>query len=247
MSIIVSYGNYTHDAGEVEYAINTTAEVNQRGIPAKYRTTIDMQGLLLASSTTEMDQKVAALRAAYLKHDQDWTVNANGSPLDISIAAVDTIDGVTVAAPPSFPTNRGAAYITTLEYRIRLTYSQVIFAERYALKSFTESLTTSGGGYRRGFIETATGFPQEQLFRRHTVFRAVQQGQAVGFYETPLIPNPIWPAALVTPNPEQTLGSGVTLGPIGRPVTSDIPRSWKYQYESAVPLTGRPNIWGRTG
>jgi hypothetical protein len=245
MSIVVRYGNYTHAAGEVEYQIQKQAILNDLGEPVGEKVTVGMDGLLMGTSTSDMDSKVQSLRAAYLKDNQNWRVIAGSTVLDVSVDAEDTLNGIHVTQPPSFPSNKNAAYVTTLPYRIQLQWEQAVTDQLYALKSFTESLSFSGGGPRYGHIETAVELPEKQLLRRNTIYRVVQQGQAVGMYRQPLLPLPLFPGALVSA-PDTTLGSGRALGPLDRLRTSEIPITWKYTFESATPLAGRPNVWGVT-
>lgn len=245
MSIVVQYGNYVHDAGEVEYNIQKQATLNDLGEPVGERVTVNMDGLLMATGTGDMDAKVIALRRAYLKDNQNWRVVLAGSPLDVSVDAEDTIGGIHVTQPPSFPSNKNAAYVTILPYRIQLQWEQAITDQLYALKSFTESLSFSGGGPRYGHIETAVELPEKQLLRRNTVYRVIQQGQAVGMYRQPALPLPLFPGALVSA-PDTSLGSGRVIGTLSTLKQTEIPVTWKYTFESATPLAGRPNIWGLT-
>lgn len=246
MSIIVQYGNYVHAAGEVEYAINKTAKVSDRGFPVAELVTVDMEGMLFSDSPSAMDAKVVALKAAYAKNNQDWRVVADGISLAISVAASETIGGINVTVPPMFPSNASAAYVTLLKYRMQLQWEVPITDQFYALKSFSETLTFSGGGPRFGHMEVALGLPVKQKLRANTIFRVTQQGSAVGFYATPVVPDPLWTDALVEYNPERTVATGITKGPIGEPLRTDIPVTWKYVYESATSLSGRPNFWGLT-
>lgn len=245
MSIVVQYGSYTHDAGEVEYSIQKNAVLSSRNLVVGQTVSIQMNGMLLADSVSAMDAKVQSLVAAYSVPNQNWRVLNNGSPLAISINAEDTISGINVTQPPSFPTNKDAAYVTYLPYTIALAYEQFKIDELFSLKSFTESLQFSGGGPKIMHLETATGLPQKQIVRQNTIYRAVQSGQAVGMYREPVPPAPIWPNALVdTGNRGYT--NGRVIGPIGAATQTERAVSWQYTFESATPLFGRPNIWGVT-
>ena len=245
MSIVVQYGNYTHDAGEVEYTIAKNAILSDRQIVIGQRVSITMNGMLFADSVSAMDAKVISLLAAYAIPNQNWRVLKDGSPLAISVSAADTTSGITITQPPSFPSNKDAAYVTYLPYTIGISYEQSKNDEVFALKSFTESLQFAGGGPKYMHLETATGLPQKQLVRQNTIYTAVQSGSAVGMYREPVPPAPIWPNALVQ-NGSIGFVSGRVLGPISTPVQTERGISWQYTFESATPLFGRPNIWGVT-
>lgn len=245
MSIVVQYGSYTHDAGEVEYTIQKNALLSSRNLVVGQSVTIQMQGMLLSTDVSAMDSRVQSLVAAYAVPNQNWRVLNNGSALAISINAVDTISGINVVQPPSFPSNKDAAYVTYLPYTITLAYEQAKNDELFALKSFTESLQFSGGGPKTMHLETATGLPQKQIVRQHTIYRAVQSGQAVGMYREPIPPAPIWPNALVEA-PSVGFTNGRVIGPLSATRQIDLAVSWQYNFESATPLFGRPNIWGVT-
>lgn len=241
MTIYVRYGTYQHQPGEVEYSFQREVLLNEREVAYAYRTTVQMQGLLLADSTDDMNVKVRSLEAAYSRSDRDWVVEQDGQALEVSIYDSNTISGVTITGGVSYPTNRNAAYVTILPYEINLTADVIIESELFALRSFEETLRFSGGGPRFLHIETAVGRPVKQLGRRNTIYRAVQSGSAVGLYRRPVVPRPIFPGALVE-SPETEYDSGVYRGD----TLTDLSVSWVYRYESALPLSGRPNVWGRT-
>ena len=241
MSIYVRYGNYSHGVGEVEYTITREALLTAREVAYAHRTTVQMQGMLVADSSSEMDGYVKSLKAAYARPDRDWLVMLNNRPLDISIYARDCISGVTVQGGVSFPSNKNAAYVTHLPYSITLTADVAIADQSRALKSFSEKLRFSGGGPRFLHIETAVGLPVKQIGRRHTVYRAVQSGSAVGLYARPIVPQPLWPNDQIE-NVEYELDSGQYRGD----TRTDLGVTWTYRFESARRMFGTPNAWGRT-
>ena len=243
MSIVIQGGNYTHASGEVEYSLSVDGFLNEQGNTVTHRYRVQMQGELYAASTGDLDTAAIALRAAYRDRLTQWRVLADGSALVHSVLEADTIDGIRVVQPPSFPSNRSAAYVNYLPYTITLEWEQLILGMEEALVSFDETLQFSGGGYRTGHIETAVNLPQKQLLRQHTIFRAVQSGSAVGMFFRPRVPDPIWPGSLVEPNPASTLASGKWRGR-ANPNRQEVAVTWQYNYESSVPLFGRPNDWG---
>lgn len=241
MSIFVRYGNYSHAEGEVEYSVSNQVLLTAREVAYAYRTRVQMRGLLMGSDPADMDQKVRALKAAYSRSDRNWLVMHDGQPLDISIYANQCISGVTVEGGVAFPNNKGAVYVTHVPYEITLTADVAIDDTANTLRSFEESLSFSGGGPRYLHIETATGFPVKQIGRRFTVYKATQQGSAVGLYRRPDVPRPIWPRDLVE-NPDYSIDGGNLRGS----VVTDLTTTWNYRFESARPLRGSPNTWGRT-
>ena len=105
-----------------------------------------------------------------------------------------------------------------------------------ALRSFEETLSFSGGGPKYGHLETLAGPPVKQLLRQQTVYRVGQSGQAIGLYQRPTAPLPIWPQAQVE--------SGVrrlSSPKRRRDDYTDFSIDWSFRFESATPL-----VAGRT-
>ena len=238
----ISYGDYTHQAGEVELLVDRQTLFTDGQTPYATKWRIDLVGLLLGESTLDLDRKVRALEAAYARRGVDFVVRPDrGGPLFLSVRDRDTAGGIMVVKPPSFPTNRRAVYSTHVPYTIALE-AEVPLSDvptGGGLRRFTERIQRRGGGGAPGYLETLNTPPIPYRGKLATVFETLQVGEAVGLYALPDFPPPIWPAALIEA-PETSVtsprrqGSGFV----------DFAITWQYRFESVVPLYGRPTRWG---
>ena len=239
--MILSYGNYRHCNGEVAIVIDRQNMLNAAGIALSQEVRWSLQGMLVNQSgiAGNLAAQIVRLEQAYSVPGLDLVLY---QPDGVTVSSHylysgSTLGGVRITKPVSYPEGSGPQGVTYRTYSIELAGMFALAAET-GLVEFHEEIQSSGGGPARGLLEPLTGYPVEQLRKQNTIARATQQGRAVGFASYPAIPGPIWPQALIgTPN--VTMGSPQRLGNnfINWPI------SWVYQYESAQPLNGRPNLW----
>lgn len=239
--MILGYGNYRHANGEVAIVIDKANVLNAAGIALSQEVRWNLQGMLVNQSgnPTTLAGMIRNLENAYSVPNQDLVLfQPDGSTVSSHfLYAGSTLGGVRITKPVSYPQGTGPQGVTYRTYSIEIAALLPLGAET-GLSEFHEEIQSSGGGPARGLLEPLMGLPVEQLRKQNTIYRATQQGRAVGFGAYPTIPGPMWPQALIT-SPNITMGSPQRVG------NSYInwPISWIYQYESANQLSGAPNIW----
>ena len=240
----LKYGAYTHAANDAAVVISRDALLGAAGVPYGYRERWDVSGFLQAETQAELTQAIAALQAAYAVPAQDAAlllsdgVTETAHRLDSSSA----IGGVRVVAPPAFPQGAGAEYSTFRGYRLALE-ADIATGDAVELLSFEEVLQFSGGGPRHVHLETLAGPPRKQLANQHTIFRATQSGRAVGLSRYPIAPAPLWPADERRDQRQWSLRAPRRSGPRGAASFTEFEIVWTYAFESALPLSGKPNVW----
>jgi len=238
--MFLKYGDYSHAIGECDIGIGVESLETDAGTPYAQRVRWDIRGRLVGEDADDINEQVIALKTAYSENDRDITIYLpNGTTASSQrILTANTIGGVRVVAA-SFPTMNRAGYVTNYEYSIAVEAEVPLTNIETALRSFTESLSFSGGGPRYGHLETLAGPPVKQLLRQQTVFRVEQSGQAVGLYARPAPARPIWPAALVESGARR-----VTSPKRRRDGYMDFAVDWNYRFESSTALIGTPHVWG---
>jgi hypothetical protein len=185
-----------------------------------------------------MDAKVQALTGAYNRNGKDLRiVLPNGADSLLALYSRQCIGGTRIVSGPNFPTQREASYVTFLHYTISVEGEIPATNAATTVKSWSETITRSGGGMRVGHIETLTGPPVKQLLKRMTTYRVVQSGNAIGAYDYPVPPRPIWPYAMVEAAQVTKQSPRNHSG-----MFEDFPVSWQYTFESSTPLLGGPTI-----
>lgn len=234
--MFLQYGTHKHAAGEIEFSRDVETLYLDSQIPYAEKHRWTLQGTLFGTSTDDLDAQVAKLEAAYRQSGKDLVLyKNNGAPTQLRLLSQGSLDGIKVVSPPSFPTNRGAAYVTFLPYRVTLEAEYPVSGQSQ-LVSFRETVQRSGGGPNVNVLETLETPPVFQTGKLFPAYRAVQAGEAVGLFSTPFVPPPLWPANQVRPvqtaegSPERR-GQALIRWPI----------SWSYEFASATPFFGKPN------
>ncbi len=230
------YGNYRHADNEVALTSAKREPLyNQRGEVVQVRKTINLQGVLLGTSQSQIQQQVATLEAAYSKNNFDAGLyHDDGTPSPHFLDTSASIDGVKVVSL-EYPSGDGAEYATGRTYTIVLQADFI--ANGTPLVAFEESLQFVGtGGPRHVFVPTLNGLPQKQTVHATTSARIVQSGSAIGLLAYPVIPSPIFPSAEHTDRREVDYRSPESRGNnfINWPVR------WSYHFESVLPLFAQP-------
>lgn len=237
--MIPKYGTYAHAEGELEIDAQQEALFNEARQPYGKMIRVTLSGLLLADSPTAMDVKVRNLLTAYSTSRTFALYLPGGSTKSqIVLDHATAIGGVRVVQPPSFPTMRGAGYVTNLPYTIRLEAEYAATGASLLYRDFEETIEVEGGGPQIGWLKPLNARPVSQVLRRMDTYRARQSGFAIGLYARPSAMPPLWPNFLTafgrfgkrSPKPK----SGVN---------TDYLTTWDYQFESDRPLLGEPHSW----
>jgi hypothetical protein len=229
------FRTYQHDLYEVLLAAGSEAIRNDAGRVYQRRDTIQLQGKLIGTSQSDLLSKMAALKAAYRPN---LTGDATFSLVDGTVVHQwldrNTIGGVRLVRGPDFPPDP-RSYVGYIDYAITL---EAIFPDTtISILSFDESLSFEGGGPAFEHLVPVEGLPQKQMTHQNTPFTAVQSGRVVGHLGYPLIPPPIWPAALKVA-PRRRPGSPRRQGN----ALVEWPVEYEYLFESALPLVGFPHL-----
>jgi len=242
-SIVLSYGSHAHDEGEVSFAYSSEALLTAAQTPYAERVQIDLTGELHGSTIAEINTKVAKLVAAYSVDGLDFSVkDGTGKKLALSLASSACIGGLRVTRRPSFPEGRDAALVTFMPFQITLVGEREISDPTTVLLSYQETINFEGGGPEYAMLETRVGRPQRQgPVTNQTIYRATQEGNAVGLHDFPTIPSAIWPAYQIRPRRRSLIG-GRLAGVDGTYINKGV--RWRYDFESPVPLIGTPHNWG---
>jgi len=244
VSITLTYNGYTHEAGEAVISVSRQSLLTAAETVYAETVQIAISGTIIRDGVSAIDTRIAALAAAYASDGGDFAmIDSTAGSLSPSLTSAETLGGIRVMRRPSLPDMKNAAYVTFLNYQILLEAVVVKSSAWTLLRSFREEIQFSGGGPVYGCLQTRVGLPQRQLLAQHAIYRAVQSGSAVGLYSVPTIPSPYWPAWLVS-LPETRYAGGHPVGAYGSVSYMDFGVSWRYVYESPVPMIGSPASWG---
>lgn len=241
--VVVKYGDFAHPVGQPAVVISKETEYTDGRTPWATRVRWDISGHLAnpTGDPNTLNTAIGQLKEAYAVDGRDLVMLLpDGTASTHVLRTADTLGGVRVVAPPSFPEGTGPELRTMRTFSLALEAVIPLADPETALRSFQETLTFSGGGRRYGHLEPNAGAPVKQLLKQQTVFRATQSGRAVGLYRYPPMPLPMWPAARVEENPEETRTSPQRTGS----ALHDYTTTWTYSFASAIRLVGNPNAWG---
>lgn len=247
--MIVMYGAYQHRVGTVSVSLQKKSLLNSAQVPYAVESSIRVSGMLTSWQRTEaamiadLTYQTRQLEQAYQTSGQNFRVlTASGGQTHVNYISNYCLGGVRITEPPSFPDGRGIEMVTKRTFTIGLTAIEVLNPNCNMVMSFQESLDFKGGGKRRGLLETLTGYPHAQMWRQHTIFTAKQAGQAVGLFDYPSVPLPIWPTNRTEEYPSTHKGHPEKIGDAWR----NFPISWSWEFASEYQMIGNPHIWGMT-
>lgn len=239
--MILSWGNYSHEDGEVSLSVQATVELNAAQAVKWVRKVFQISGYLVADTSTEMKTRALALESAYAQNGRDLKLKDGALTTHLTLLNADCYGGTRITQRPSFPDLSNAALVTFLPYQITVE-GLVADANALSTVAFEERIARSGGGPRKGFLEPLTGEPIEQLLKKRTVYKVTQSGSAVGLNGYPTPPIPLWPSALMeAPDIQQQAPRRIGDGAASSYTEFGI--TWTYRFESRTPLIGTPNVW----
>ena len=244
----VQYGDYTHPAGEPAVTIDRETLWTDAGTAWAERERWSISGCIYnqAGTAAAMDVLVTELEAAYSSSGGDLKLLLpdGTTASQHALLNANTIGGVRVVKRPSYPQGSGPEGITIRHFTVALEAEVAVSADS-ALLSWHESIRYSGGGPRFGHLEPLVGKPIKQKLKANTIYKAIQQGRAVGLSAYPAVPSPIWPAHQIDQRDiEQSAPRRRGYGS-GADCWTEWPVSWCYRFESANPLLAPngPNRW----
>jgi hypothetical protein len=236
----LQYGSYAHAIDEAAITPISRRSILD-GANRVYGTTEtwEVRGWLQAPDVSSLTQAIANLENAYAVQGQDLGLfNDDGSQTAHGAFSANTLGGIRVMGI-EYPDGgeSDAEYTTYRKYTIRLEWDTRVAAN--GIIAWTESILYTGGGYLMGFLEPILGLPQKQQFKQSTTFRAVQRGTAVGLWDYPPVPPPIWPGDLekgapeINPKDPRRAGNQFT----------EFQVSWAWFFAFILPPSGLPTRW----
>ena len=239
--MFIKYGSYTHAANEGLITFSAEAKMNEAMQSLGVKWTCNIQGKLYADSQSALTTAIAALETAYSQKNVSLTLLHDDSTTARQVLFQNTVGGIRLMRPVSFP-NGGtdAEYTTWRSYDIGLEW-EYDTALSSALLSFDEVIKFSGGGPVYMYLKPTEGTPIRVKLMQNDSYRATQQGSAVGLYAYPTPPEPLWVseqqmAGEITPHTPKRRGDNFVK-------YREYQIDWSYTFESAAPLIGEPTLW----
>ena len=164
--------------------------------------------------------------------------NDDGSRTDHAAVSDATFSGVRCTSL-TWLDKPGAQFLTHRLFSVSFEWETLLGSE-FALMTFSEKLTLSGGPPTIVVHEPINGRPYAQVTVPETGYRATQSGSAVGAYARPdidVIAPLAFPVALTRRN--VTYDSAERVGVKYR----NYAVQWSFEFASATPLVGLPNEW----
>ena len=241
--MILAYGNYRHELAEAGVAIARETVFSPMAVPIATREHWRIDGVLQAETQEALTFAIEELSRAYRLQAQDVVLFLpdGNTPTAHRILSRNTIGGVRVVKPPSFPENKGAEYSTYRSYTIELEAETPVENAGEIMLQWDETLSFTGGGPRWVYLPVLSGPAIKQLVQQQTTYRVTQSGRAVGYMDYPLPAAPIWldawhsDSSSVTRKLPRLSGSGSSA------VETEFEVTWNYQFESASPLVAQPS------
>lgn len=199
MASVVRYGSvYAHADNEVRVNIAKKAITNQSGFVYAWTETWTITGVLQSDTLQGLRDQMTLLEAGYKEYNQDvvWTI---GNVIVHQMVANDSMYGVQVVSPPSFPRGDAPGELVN-----RRSYSIVVEASFLYPNStadgqgnpfvvdYNSSFSTTGtGGSTFGHLPTLTGYFQKQTLTEKSVVTGTQTGMRSALYRLPLPDEPL--------------------------------------------------------
>lgn len=247
--MILAYGSFKHPIGQPKVSFVADAIKNEGEIVVAHHARVDIAGMIIGTGNNpqqDIDQQIAQISVAYEKQNQDVVLYLNdGTPSQNVLRVSDTLGGIRIVRPPSFPEGGGAEYATYRTFSIALE-AELPAVEATALWSFRESVVFQGGGRIWDIAQPIFGDGIEQTIKQKSPYSAVQSGEAVGYldYWSKMWPGPLWPAS-----EQEFVREELMEGPrrIGTAYKL-FPTRWTYRFKRVKRLKGTatPNIWPLT-
>lgn len=239
MSTYFAWGNYVHDANDIQLSVHKKAVFSKRGYLQAIKVMYGLSGALIQQDgdPSALNTKVLALEAAYAIESQPFGLYFDTGltqPTAHTIALSQTIGGTRVSAL-DWANGDGTQGVSIRNYSITL---ECDLPGTETLLDFQETITVRGnGGPRNVVLENLTAYPQVQQVCAQTKVTATQRGKATGLFGWPAYPGPLWPSWLRNDMDERGKESPV----FSRGNAWEYTSTWSYAFESPEPLNGVPH------
>jgi hypothetical protein len=208
----------------------------------KVHTTWQIDGVIVLQENATQSRMTAALQVLeqdfrQYRPDLVFLEDNGATESKLSLLSALCLDGPRLTNF-SYPKNADKVYSNGMPYTATMEADTSAGSVGNAIIDFTEAITDEGvGGWERVFVGGAINLPEEQIGTQYNPYRYRQSGTALGLYDYPQIPPPIWPALLKRPDPVVTTVSPEIRGSVDQ----NFRISWTYIFESAYKLYGRPH------
>ncbi|OHB81789.1 MAG: hypothetical protein A2W31_06590 [Planctomycetes bacterium RBG_16_64_10] len=242
MDIHLIYGSHAHDSGEC--AVQWSADpIITNGTRTGVKYIVDVRGRLHGDTQAALTTAIAALESAYDQDNKDIGLLFSDGTRTAHYLSARSCRGGTRVTRLSYPLGDGGQYSTYRDYQITVEAEVAAEDDESGILEWSETVTQIGGGRQYGFLETLNGAPQEQILKQQTVYRATQQGEAVGAKKYPPPAPPIWASRFCNDRSQVSHTSPRKVGTLKGEEYTEYRTSWSYVFESAEPLSGLPTPW----
>lgn len=240
--MIFRYGNYFHEDNEVWFDVDFRTIHSDVGVRQNILGRWTVYGVKIGTSESDLTSKLNALQLAYQFDGGDigFYDNSGNLTTHIMLSGITT-DGVQVESFKWLPGNQntwgsGSEYVNKRSYRIVLVGN--IIDCPLNIVSWRERILGIGtGGPKVIFKGALTGAPQKQTVQQQTSFEAIQEGSAIGYFESPVNPPPFSPQ-----NEHVDRRRLSVYTPKFGPFRNTLYRvDWTYFFESTTGLVGNPS------
>jgi len=236
----LSYGSYLHQENEVAIRIGASRVFNDAEQSIETRITWTIDGQLHATSQALLRAEILALEAAYSVDYGNLILYQNdGVTVAHNLMNAGSTTGVRITQPPSYPQGSGAEYSTYRTYTIQAEATYNYPGPVSPLVSFSETVSIRGGGPVYAIVETVEGPAERQKIRNFSACRATQSGSAVGRFDYPPVPAPLFPDYQMEDPTISRTGPDKT----GQNTLQNYKVSWSYEFASPILLFTLPNVW----
>lgn len=232
--------SYTFPLGTADLGITREVLYNDADQPHADRVRWAGDCLLVGTSPTDIDSKIALVNTAFNLNGQDFRLTMPNGTTNSQHVMLNSgsITGTMIRKMPSVSTFQGAGGVTNLRFTWEVEAEYPLANSLFLLRSFEETLSFEGGGEQQGYLLPLYGNPVLQTLRQRDSYRVTQAGTAVGLYARPQIPPPLFAGNLMraprtTKKSPRRRGAGY----------EDYSVTWEYFFESPSPIDAEPTQW----
>jgi hypothetical protein len=190
MSIYFRYGSYSHSVGECQVTIDTRPEFAQDGRVIAAVSTYTINGVKHAESTAALTAAITEMEKAYSYDGKSFSLVGTAHSISSNKYGIHVV-GI------SYPQGAGAEYVGFRTYQIVIEARKPIYNS--GVSDFHESVSISGGGPRKVWLETLNTPPIMQITQLQTLCFVEQRGTATGDAAYPAPMSPLFPGMELEP------------------------------------------------
>lgn len=249
--MIVKIGNYSFQANESGISIQKRGLVGDTGLVYAWEHTWRLSGRLIRDTLSELEDAIRGLEDACrrisvgLDQGDCAILFDDGNRTEHYIRYRDTLNGIRLTQPPSYPISEGAEYVTYRSFEMTIQ-AELGFAAlgvggvvNSEVVSWMETITIEGGHPLIVDLVLINGPPVQQEVSPQVPWIGIQSGEAVGRtgYLTP--PKPVFVGAAIQRDAKtQMTPAEQNAGAFAQ--ASRYPTRWEYRVTSPSPLFGQP-------